>query len=67
MTIREVTTTLRAYCRCGATAVAESTDADVAQGIIDAFRTWHTGGSHGPATARQAAAARRRNEAAVPS
>lgn len=57
-------TTRRAYCRCGATVVSTSSDAEHAQGVIDVFWDWHTGDiNHGPATAQQAAVARRRREA----
>lgn len=48
------------YCLCGGAATATSSDAALMQRISEGFDTVHTGDGHGPATARQAAAARRR-------
>ena len=52
----------RRYCLCGGAATATSGNADMVQGISDMFDTVHAGDGHGPATAAQARAARRRNE-----
>lgn len=53
---------IRRYCLCGGAATATSSDAEAVQFVSDAFDTVHTGDGHGAATARQAAAARRREE-----
>ena len=51
-------TTKTRYCQCGAAAIASSTPPELAEGVVAAFDELHTGDGHGPATARQARAAR---------
>ena len=53
---------IRRYCLCGGALHARSTPAGVAEDIADRFDEQHTGPGHGPATAAQAAQARRRDE-----
>lgn len=53
---------IRRYCLCGGAATATSSNAEAVQFVSDGFDRVHTGEGHGPATARQAAAARRREE-----
>jgi len=43
---------------------AASPDAHTAEGVADMFSEWHQGDGHGPATAKQAAAVRRKEERA---
>jgi hypothetical protein len=57
-----MTETLRRYCLCGGAATARSTPRAPAEDVMRMFDQLHSGEGHGPATARQAAAARRRNE-----
>lgn len=50
------------WCTCGGTLDARSPDVEAVNGVAAAFERIHTGDGHGPANARQAAAARRRDE-----
>lgn len=52
------TTTKSGYCVCGGAAVVSSSPPGLAEGVIAAFEQLHQGEGHGPATPRQARAAR---------
>lgn len=53
--------TLRRYCSCGATATGRGSTIAVA-GVMQMWEAAHLGPGHTQVTARQAAAARRRND-----
>lgn len=56
--------TVRRYCLCGASLTGRSTPPGAIRDVADVFDQRHTGEGHGPGTAAQAAAARRRAERA---
>jgi hypothetical protein len=55
-------TAVTRYCRCGASMRGSVTPPAAARRVVALFDEFHTGEGHGPATAAQAAAARRREE-----
>jgi hypothetical protein len=55
-------TTTSRYCQCGGAAVVSSSPPDLAEGVAAKFDEWHTREGCGPATARQARAARAKAE-----
>lgn len=50
------------FCLCGGSVRVSSSDSEAVRFITDTFDRFHTGDGHGPATARQAGAARARAE-----
>lgn len=56
-------TAVTRYCMCGASLRGSASPLDMAVGLTAMFDRFHSGDGHGPATAKQAAAVRRREEA----
>ncbi len=56
-------TAVSRYCLCGASLRGGASPDDIAFGLTAMFDRFHSGDGHGPVTAKQAAAVRRREEA----
>lgn len=59
--------TARADCKCGGSISVRCNPTDKAPGLIKSFWSVHVGDGHEPCTPAEAARARRRAEAQVPS